>query len=76
MVIMEAEAKAQKIQNEIESQIRGIGKGKYGRVLKMTHRPNGDEYKKILTITAIGIALLGAVGFGIMWLMTYLPGYF
>lgn len=72
---MEAEAKAQKIQDDLEAQVRNFGKGRYGRVLKMAHKPNPDEYKKIITITAIGIGILGAVGFGIMLLMTWLMGY-
>jgi preprotein translocase subunit Sss1 len=25
---------------------------------------------------SIGLAILGVVGFGIYWIMTYLPGYF
>lgn len=66
---MEAEAKAAKIQDDLESQVRNIGKGKYGRVLKMAHKPTWDEYKRIVTITAIGILILGAVGFAIMWVM-------
>jgi len=73
---MEAEEKAQKLQDGLESQLRSLGKGRYGRVLRMAHRPNRDEYKKVVTITGIGIAILGAVGFAIMWIMTYVPGYF
>lgn len=76
MIAMEAETKASKIQNDLESQVRNIGKGRYGRVLKMAHKPSWDEYKRVITITGLGIVILGAVGFAIMWLMTYLPGYF
>ena len=63
-------------QDKIESKFRNIGKGKYGRILKMARTPTRDEYRKTVTITGIGIIVLGAVGFGIMWLMTYLPTYF
>ena len=42
----------------------------------MARTPTPEEYRKTVTITGIGIIVLGAVGFGIMWLMTYLPTYF
>ena len=63
-------------QDKIESKFRNIGKGKYGRILKMARTPTPEEYRKTIAITGIGIILLGAVGFFIMWLMTYLPTYF
>ena len=63
-------------QDKIESKFRNIGKGKYGRIIKMARTPTPDEYRKTIAITGIGIVLLGAVGFLIMWLMTYLPTYF
>lgn len=73
---MSVEAKADEIQSSIESQVNSIGKGKYGRILKMAHTPSADEYKKVCMVAAIGLVVLGVVGFGIMWLMTYLPTYF
>ena len=74
--IMSIEEKASEVQDGLESKFRGIGKGRYGRVLRMAHRPNKDEYKRVVMITGIGILIIGAVGFAIMWLMRYLPGYF
>ena len=73
---MSIEEKASGIQDDVESRFRSIGKGRYGRVLKMAHRPNREEYKRIVMITGAGILILGAVGFAIMWIMNYLPGYF
>lgn len=73
---MSIEEKASGIQEDLETNFRNIGKGRYGRVLKMAHRPAWDEYKRIVMITGIGIIIIGAVGFAIMWLMNYLPGYF
>ena len=70
------ENKVNGFQDKIESKIRNIGKGKYGRILKMARTPTRDEYKKTIAITGIGIIVLGALGFFIMWLMTYLPTYF
>ena len=63
-------------QDKIESKFRNMGKGKYGRIIKMARTPTPEEYRKTIAITGIGIVLLGAVGFFIMWLMTYLPTYF
>ena len=63
-------------QENIESRFRNIGKGKYGRIIKMARTPTPEEYRKTIIITGIGIIVLGAVGFFIMWLMTYLPTYF
>ena len=68
--------KASGTQEDLESKFRSIGKGRYGRVLRMAHRPDKEEYKRIVLITGIGIIIIGAVGFAIMWLMNYLPGYF
>ena len=74
---MNAEStKASDMQDKIESKFRNIGKGKYGRILKMARTPTPEEYRKTVTITGIGIIVLGALGFFIMWLMTYLPTYF
>lgn len=69
-------AKASEYQEKVESKFRNIGKGKYGRIIKMARTPTKDEYKKTLLITGAGIIILGAVGFFIMWLMTYVPTYF
>ena len=60
------------VQDDIESRVRSIGKGKYGRVLKMARTPAWDEYKKIVAITGIGIIIIGAVGFAIMLIMDLL----
>ena len=73
---MDIEGKAWEYQEDIEARVRNLGKGKYGRVLKMARKPSWEEYKKIVQITGIGLIILGAAGFVIMWIMTYLPRYF
>ena len=73
---IDADTRSQEIQDDLESKIRTLGKGKYGRILQMAHTPDRDEYLKTSKISAIGIIVLGALGFFIMWLMTYLPDYF
>lgn len=67
---------AEDVQSDFESKIEGFGKGRYGRLLQMAHTPNKEEYLRTAKISAIGIIVLGALGFVIMWAMTYLPTYF
>ena len=64
------------IQEKIEEKTRYIGKGKYGRVLKMARKPTPEEYSKTLQITGLGIILLGGMGFLIFWIWTSAPGFF
>ena len=73
---MSESKRAEDIQGKMESKFGNLGKGKYGRILKMAHTPTKVEYKKTCYIAALGILVLGAVGFAIMWMMTYLPKYF
>ncbi|MBO4797515.1 MAG: protein translocase SEC61 complex subunit gamma [Candidatus Methanomethylophilaceae archaeon] len=63
-------------QEEFESKARGFGKGKYGKILKTAHTPSPEEHRKTMYITGLGIIIIGAIGFAIWWLMTYLPTYF
>jgi len=60
-------------QDWLEDKARGIGKGKYARVLKMAVKPTEEEYSKSLLITGIGIAIVGIMGFIIFLLFKYVP---
>lgn len=73
---MGVEKRAEEIQSGFESKTKNLGRGKYGRILKMARTPTREEYKKTCYIAALGMAILGAVGFAIMWVMTYFPDYF
>ena len=55
--------KAWELQHNIESRQKRIGKGKYGRVLKMARKPTNEEYGKTSKITGVGIMLIGGLGF-------------
>ena len=55
--------KAWDLQHKIEARQQRIGKGKYGRVLKMARKPTNEEYEKTSKITGVGILLVGAIGF-------------
>jgi len=57
--------RAWELQHKIEVRQERIGKGKYGRVLKMARKPTNEEYEKTAKITAAGILAVGALGFAI-----------
>lgn len=60
------------IQRRIEGKVKNLGKGKYGRVLKMARKPEMDEYVKVLQITSLGLFLIGALGFFIYWIWNHM----
>ncbi len=62
--------KAWDLQNDIESRQKRIGKGKYGRVLKMARNPTEEEFSKTSKITGLGIILVGGLGFLIFLIST------
>ena len=55
--------RAWELQHKIETRQQRIGKGKYGRVLKMARKPTNDEFVKTSKITGAGIILIGGLGF-------------
>ena len=59
------------LQRRIEEKTKRVGKGKYGRVLKMARKPSGEEYIRISQIVAIGLILIGGLGFLIYWIFEY-----
>jgi len=58
------------LQRRLETRQQSIGKGKYGRVLKMARKPTNEEYSKTAKITSIGILLIGGLGFLIFFITT------
>jgi len=62
--------KAWDLQHDLESRQKRIGKGKYGRVLKMARNPTNEEYAKTSKITGLGIVIIGGMGFLIYLLAT------
>lgn len=59
-----------------EGYIKGFGKGKYGRVLKMAKKPDAEAYKRSLQITSLGAILIGGLGFLIYYIWKYGPEFF
>ena len=46
----------------------------YQRVYKVTKKPTMEEFKAIVKVTALGIALIGLIGFGIHMLSILIKG--
>jgi protein transport protein SEC61 subunit gamma-like protein len=63
--------KSWNLQRRIEERTKHVGKGKYGRVLKMARKPTSEEYLRISQIVAIGLLPMGALGFLIYWIFEY-----
>ena len=62
-------------QRRIEERAKRMGKGKYGRVLRMARKPTTEEYAKVVTVTGLGLILVGALGFFIYLMMTAVPNW-
>lgn len=63
------------LQHRFEHRAKRFGSGRYARVLKMARKPEPQEYQQALLIVAIGLGLIGFIGFTI-WLLTgYLWGW-
>lgn len=65
--------KAWDAQEKLEGRLANLGRGKYGRVLRMARKPTPEEFRKSATVSAVGLAVLGALGFLIFILMRFIP---
>ncbi|MCJ2531648.1 MAG: protein translocase SEC61 complex subunit gamma [Candidatus Thermoplasmatota archaeon] len=65
--------RAWEFQKRIEERAKRLGRGKYGRVLRMARKPTSEEFGKTLQITGVGLLLLGGLGFIIFLMATELP---
>ncbi len=70
---MEVIEKSYEVQKDVEDRVKRIGKGKYGRVIKMARKPSNEEYIKVIQITGLGLALIGGLGFLIYLIMNFFP---
>ena len=50
-------------QHKLEERFKRIGRGQYGRVLRLARKPTSDEFIKSSWVVAIGIGVIGAIGF-------------
>lgn len=61
--------KAWDVQHRLEARVKNMGKGKYGRVLMMARKPDQEEFNQTAKVTAVGMLLIGALGFTIYFVM-------
>jgi protein transport protein SEC61 subunit gamma and related proteins len=55
--------RARHVQDQFDGRLRGVGHGKFGRILRMARKPAADEYVKVLEVTWLGAVIIGSVGF-------------
>ena len=64
-------------QDEIEGRVRSLQTGSYARILKMARKPSKQEFRQTVVVCGIGMFLLGAIGFLMLWLMdSAFPSFF
>ncbi len=68
--------KGWEVQRRVEERLKRMGKGKYGRILKMARKPTPDEFSKVVIITGLGLVAVGALGFVIYYVMRYGGSFF
>ena len=56
-------------QDEIEGRVRSLQTGSYARILKMARKPSKQEFRETVIVCGIGMFVLGAIGFLMLWLM-------
>ena len=71
------EDRVQTWQDNLESGIRGFGKGSWARIIKMARKPSSLEFRQTCIVCGIGMFILGFIGFVILVLMdNWLPSAF
>ena len=64
-------------QDEIEGRVRSLQTGSYARILKMARKPSKQEFRQTVVVCGIGMFVLGAIGFVMLWLMdSAFPSFF
>ena len=64
-------------QDDIEGRVRSIQTGPYARILKMARKPSKQEFRQTVIVCGIGMFILGAIGFVMLWLMdSAFPSFF
>jgi protein transport protein SEC61 subunit gamma and related proteins len=65
--------KSREKQISLDERFKRLGKAKYGRILKMARKPDYEEYVKTSGISALGIIIIGAIGFAVYYFYKYIP---
>ncbi len=72
---MDAIDQARGFESKLVAYVKGLGKLKWLAILKhgRLEKPTEEEFAKTIQITAIGIAIIGGMGFCIYLLWEYVP---
>ena len=71
------EQRAQAMQDDIERWFRRRQRGDWARILRMARKQSKAEFRQTVIVCGIGMFVLGAIGFGVLWLMdNLLPSFF
>ena len=71
------EETVQSWQDEIEGRVRSLQTGSYARILKMARKPSKQEVRQTVIVCGIGMFILGAIGFAMLWMMdSAFPSFF
>jgi protein transport protein SEC61 subunit gamma-like protein len=71
------EGTVQSWQDDIEGRVRSLQTGSYARILKMARKPSKQEFRQTVIVCGIGMFILGAIGFVMLWLMdSAFPSFF
>jgi protein transport protein SEC61 subunit gamma and related proteins len=60
------------LQHRLEHRAKRMGSGRYARVLKMARKPEPQEFRQAAMIVAVGLAIIGLLGFTIALLFDIL----
>ena len=60
-------------QQGLEDRFRRIGRGRFGRVLRLARKPTYDEFIKSSSIVGIGIGIVGLIGFIVYYIWLKVP---
>ena len=64
-------------QDGIEERVRRVQTGSMARILKMARKPSKQEFRQTVIVCGIGMFILGAIGFAMLFLMdNMLPSFF
>jgi len=65
--------KVWKTQQKLEERFKRIGRGQYGRVLRLARKPTNEEFVKSSWVVGIGIAIVGFIGFVVYYVWLKAP---
>ena len=62
-----------KTQQKLEERFKKIGRGQYGRVLRLARKRTNEEFVKSSWVVGIGIGIIGLIGFIVYYVWLKAP---